>query len=82
LTYPKKKTNQNANDGSYILLDSKELNKKQSKKKYTMMKASTLSHKNTKNGKLMYKQCSQQWTKQKQDDKSKMIGKDAWKLER
>ncbi len=47
-----------------------------------MMKASTLSHKNTKNGKLMYKQCSQQWTKQKQDDKSKMIGKDAWKLER
>jgi hypothetical protein len=30
----------------------------------------------------MYKQCSQQCTKQKQDDEIKMIGKDAWKLER
>jgi hypothetical protein len=48
LTYPKKETNQNANDGSYILLHSKEKIKNKAKKKYTMMKASTLSHENTK----------------------------------
>jgi hypothetical protein len=66
LTYPKKETNQNANDGSYILLHSKEKNSKQSKKVYTMMKASNSITREHQNGKLRYKQCSQQCKKQKQ----------------
>jgi hypothetical protein len=62
LTYPKKETNKNANDGSYILLHSKEKKlKKQSKKVYNDESInSTLSHtREHQNGKLTYKQCSQ-----------------------
>ncbi len=81
MTYPKKKTNQNANDGRYILLHSKEKIKNKAKKVYNDESVNSIIWEHQ-NGKLMYKQCSQQCTKQKQDDKSKMIGKDAWKLER